>query len=104
MAFTASITVNNGDFICAAAVAGQGIALQPTFIAHEYIHRGELVPVLPDYTLPVTPAFALYPPTRHLSYRVRAFIDHLAAHFAGQPYWDADCDDIVASAQAGTDS
>jgi len=65
--------------------------LQPTFIAGEQISRGELQPVLTDYQWPVTPAYAIYPPTRHLSYRVREFIDYLAEYFAGVPYWDRDC-------------
>ena len=29
---------------------------------------------------------------RHLSYRVREFIDFLVAYFAETPYWDRDCD------------
>ena len=81
--------------ISSMAAAGRGIALQPTFIAHEYVSSGKLVPLLTDYTWPVTPAYAIYPPTRHLSYRVRAFIDYLAAHFSGTPYWDADCDELT---------
>ena len=63
-------SVNSGDFLCAAAAAGLGLVIQPTFIAHASIRRGELVPVLADFHWPVTPAYAIYPPTRHLSYRV----------------------------------
>jgi len=82
---------SSGDFLCAAAKEGLGIVLQPTFIAGELISRGELTPVLTAYQWPVTPAYAIYPPTRHLSYRVREFIDFLAGYFAGVPYWDRDC-------------
>ena len=46
--------------------------------ASEAIRRGMLVPVLTDYDWPLSPAYAVYPPTRHLSYRVRALIDFLA--------------------------
>jgi DNA-binding transcriptional LysR family regulator len=46
------------------------------------------VPVLADYTWPELAAYAVYPPTRHLSSRVRAFIDFLADRLAGEPYWD----------------
>ena len=52
----------------------------------------ELEKVLQDYEWPPTPAWAVYPPTRHLSYRVRAFIDYLASKFEGVPYWDEECD------------
>jgi DNA-binding transcriptional LysR family regulator len=87
-----AMTASSGDFLCEAAVRGLGIVLQPTFIAGERICNGELVPILRDYEWPVTPAYAVYPPTRHLSYRVRAFIDFLAEQFAGVPHWDEECD------------
>lgn len=85
------MVASSGDFLCAAATQGLGIALQPTFIAGEAISRGELEPVLTDYVWPVSPAYAVYPPTRHLSYRVREFIDFVADYFAGTPYWDEEC-------------
>ncbi len=87
-----AMTASNGDFINAVAAKGFGIVCQPTFIAGEKICSGELVPVLTDYEWPVTPAWAVYPPTRHLSFRVRAFIDFLVEKFSGTPYWDEDCD------------
>ncbi len=88
-----AMTVSSGDFICEQAIRGRGIAMQPTFIAGEYVASGALVPLLTDYEWPVTPAFAVYPPTRHLSYRVRAFIDFLAETFSGTPDWDRACGD-----------
>lgn len=88
----AVMTASSGDFLCAAAEQGLGIAMQPTFIAADAIRRGDLIPVLSEYQWPVTPAYAIYPPTRHLSYRVRAFIDFLADYFSGEPPWDKDCE------------
>jgi DNA-binding transcriptional LysR family regulator len=86
-----AMTATSGDFLCAAAIQGLGIVMQPTFIAGAAISKGDLVPILTDYDWPITPAYAVYPPTRHLSYRVREFIDFLAGHFTGRPYWDEDC-------------
>ncbi len=86
------MTASSGDFLANAAAHGMGLVIQPTFIASESIRRGTLVPVLTDYEWPVTPAYAVYPPTRHLSYRVRAFIDFLAERFSGTPQWDRDCE------------
>lgn len=82
---------NSGDFLCRAAAADLGIVMQPTFIAHSAIRSGALVPILTDVHWPVTPGYAVYPPTRHLSFRVRAFIDYLVENFSGRTAWDKDC-------------
>ena len=83
-----AMACSSGDFLCDAAIQGLGIVMQPTFIAGAAVCRGDLVPVLPQYDWPASPAWAVYPPTRHLSYRVRAFIDFLSEYFAGTPAWD----------------
>jgi DNA-binding transcriptional LysR family regulator len=90
------MTASSGDFLANAAAHGMGVVIQPTFIASQAIRSGKLVPVLTDYSWPISPAYAVYPPTRHLSYRVRAFIDFLAEKFAGIPQWDRDCAPPVA--------
>jgi DNA-binding transcriptional LysR family regulator len=82
------LKANNGDFLLRAAVAGEGVIMHPTFYLHEAVGRGELVPLLTDYAWPEISAYALYPQTRHLSPRVRAFVDYLAERFAGTPPWD----------------
>ncbi len=81
---------NNGDFLRQAAVAGAGLLLSPSFIVYESLRRGELVVVLPEYRHEELHAYALYPQTRHLSLRVRAFVDFLVERYAGVPYWDHD--------------
>ena len=85
-----AMTASSGDFLANVAAHGLGLIIQPTFIASEAIRRGNLVPVLTDYQWPIASAYAVYPPTRHLSYRVRAFIDFLAEKFAGTPQLDRD--------------
>ena len=79
---------NNGDFMCQIAAAGHAITRQPNFILYRAIEQGSLVPILTDYTWAGVNAYAVYPQTRHLSHRVRAFVDFLAQRFAGTPYWD----------------
>ena len=91
-----AIRSSSGDFLTNAASHGLGVVIQPTFLAAEAIRRGNLVPVLTNVKWPTAPAYAVYPPTRHLSYRVRAFIDFLAERFAGTPQWDRDCDELSA--------
>lgn len=87
-----TLTATSGDFLCAAAIRGMGITMQPTFIVGTAIARGELLPVLTDYQWPVSPAYAVYPATRYLSSRVRKLIDYLADYFSGDLPWDEDCE------------
>lgn len=84
----AHMVASNGEFLRDAAIAGEGIALQPSFIVYRAVASGELVPVLTDYRWPQIELHALYPPTRRLARRVRTFIDMLAARFPREPYWD----------------
>jgi DNA-binding transcriptional LysR family regulator len=91
-----TMRASSGDFLANSAAHGLGVVIQPTFIAAEAIRRGTLVPMLEDYQWPVSPAYAVYPPTRHLSHRVREFIDFLVKRFEGVPQWDRDCDTLNA--------
>ncbi len=83
-----SMQSNSGNYLRDAAIAGLGILRQPTFIAYDAIKKKELVPILQDYEIPRVNAYAIYPPTRHLSQRVRTFIDFLVDRYAGEPYWE----------------
>ena len=82
------LKASTGEFLKEAAVEGQGIILVPTFIAYKEIESGTLVPLLKEYNTPQINAYAIYPQTRHLSQRVRAFVDLLVKRFEGTPYWD----------------
>jgi DNA-binding transcriptional LysR family regulator len=82
------VQANNGDCLRQAAELGHGIVLGPSFILHPAIEGGKLTPLLTAFRWPTLNAYAVYPRTRHLSHRVRAFVDFLAERFAGVPYWD----------------
>jgi DNA-binding transcriptional LysR family regulator len=77
---------NNGRMLVALAVAGLGIALEPDFIVAPEIRTGRLVPLLPAYRPATAPVWAVYPSRRHLSAKVRAFVDFLATRYAN-PEW-----------------
>jgi DNA-binding transcriptional LysR family regulator len=79
---------NNGDALYHAALAGLGIVINPTFIVGEALRDGRLVPVLPGWDVPMLSVNAVYPPNRFLPAKTRGFIDHLAACFGPEPYWD----------------
>ena len=70
---------NNGEMLAALAAQGAGVTLEPDFIVEPLIASGRLVPILVGYEVPPIPIHAAYPSRRHLSAKVRAFIDHLVA-------------------------
>ena len=75
---TGTLKANNGDVLETAMLAGLGVSLQPTFIAARDLQAGRLVAVMPDYVDESASVYAVYPHSRHLSAKVRAFIDFLA--------------------------
>jgi len=87
------LRINNGDAVLAAARAGQGIALLPSFICGDDLRAGRLTRVLPGWVQAGAPAVhAIYPARRNLSPKVRVFVDYMAACFGPAPYWDAGLD------------
>ncbi len=77
---------NDGQVLRAAALDGLGILVQPTYIIYDDIVAGRLVPVLDDWDLPRLTINLAYPSRKHLSAKVRSFIDFMAAHFAKMDY------------------
>lgn len=77
---------DNGDVMVEAAAAGIGLVYVPDFLAVGALRRGELVSVLPEWLHEQTALWALYPHTRHLSAKVRLFIDFLVERFAEVPW------------------
>ncbi|BAM92741.1 transcriptional regulator [Bradyrhizobium oligotrophicum S58] len=75
------LCVNNAEVLRDVAIRGQGIALIPRFIAAEALASGALTAILSDYIAPPLALYAIYPPTRHLSVKVRLFIDFLVERF-----------------------
>lgn len=73
---------DNGDIIRLAAIMGAGIAFQPGFIVDDDLAAGRLVRVLPDWQSTEMGVYAVYPSRKHLSAKVRTFVDFLAAALA----------------------
>jgi DNA-binding transcriptional LysR family regulator len=69
------VSVNESNAAVAAVLAGLGIGQNPSFSVAPLLASGELVQVLPDWTRPALPIYVVYPPNRHLSAKVRAFVD-----------------------------
>lgn len=79
---------NSGDFVAEAAVRGAGIAFEPAFIVGPEVRAGRLVPLLQEFTPEPLPIYAVYPSRKHLSAKVRLFVDFLVAAYAGTRDWD----------------
>ena len=76
-------TANSPEMLTQLARAGAGIAAAADHFAEPHVARGELVPVLPDWNLPPSPAWAVFPGRRLMPARTRVFLDALAAEFVG---------------------
>lgn len=76
------IRADNGDMLRLAALSGAGLILQPEFIVAGDLAAGRLVRVLPDWTSAELGIHALYPSRKHLSAKVRTFIDFVGERLA----------------------
>lgn len=85
---TGKFSASNGDAIRLAAIAGRGLALQPTFIVGEDISAGRLQLVLGDYEVEPMGLYAVYAHRKYLSGKVRTFVDFLDGYFGSPPYWE----------------
>lgn len=76
------LSLNEANAHMAAVLAGLGVSQVALFGAAPHLARGELVQVLADWDRPPIPLHIVYPPNRHLSAKVRAFVDWAAALFS----------------------
>jgi DNA-binding transcriptional LysR family regulator len=82
------LAANNMQMLLAAALAGAGVAFGPSFVFGQSIAAKDLVALLPDHKTSELAIHAVYPTKRHVSLKLRRFIDHLSASFADTPSWD----------------
>jgi len=80
---------NNGDVLVEAAIAGAGIAVQPTFIAGAAIAAGKLRRILPGCEPDPLGLYAVYAHRKLLASKVRCFVDFMDGYFGTPPYWDS---------------
>ena len=84
-----ALKANNGDALVAAAVAGQGIVYQPTFILGDDIRAGRLVALTLDHPpLSLPGVFAAFPALRRPPAKVRAIVDFFAGRLGSAPWED----------------
>ena len=89
IAIQGTLKANNGDALVAAAIAGQGIVYQPTFLVAREIRAGLLIPLKLDLDpVELDGIFAIYPADRRPPAKVRATIDFLAERLGPVPPWE----------------
>ncbi|WEX08194.1 LysR family transcriptional regulator [Chelativorans sp. AA-79] len=77
------VSTNEAITYIAAAKAGAGLVQAPFFMVRDAFADGSLQPVLTDWTRDPMPLFVVYPPNRHLSNKLRVFVDWIANLLAG---------------------
>jgi len=84
-----SLHSNNGDLLAEAAAQGAGIVFEPAYIVGPDVRAGRLVPLLQDFVPPPVPIYAVYPSRKHLSAKVRLFVDFLVERFSRAEDWSS---------------
>ncbi len=83
------LRADNGEVVRDACVAGLGIAQSSAWCVYEQLASGELVEILTDYpSVSDTSIWAVYPSSRLLALKVKAFVDFLAGFYGEPPYWE----------------
>ncbi|MEO8626478.1 MAG: LysR substrate-binding domain-containing protein [Betaproteobacteria bacterium] len=83
-----NLRLNDDEALSQAVLGGLGVALLPTFIIGQELQNGRLQSVLSEYVAMEREIYTVYLRNRHLSAKVRAFIDFLVDRFGPEPYWD----------------
>ncbi|PKI03482.1 LysR family transcriptional regulator [Glaciecola sp. 33A] len=80
---------DNGEAVRDACINGLGITINSKWSVYKHLSNGDLIQILNDYPIASDAAiWAIYPSSRLLAPKVRAFIDYFTEHFGGTPYWE----------------
>lgn len=72
------VAVDDGNAYLEAGIAGLGVLWLPDYMAKAPLARGELVPLLQSWQMDPMPLYVAYPPNRHVSIKLRVFIEWVA--------------------------
>lgn len=85
---TGNLDTDNGEVLTGWCLQGAGLALKSMWEVGDLIAEGRLKRILPDWTPPAHGVYALYPHSRLLPPRVRAFLDFMVEIYGPKPYWE----------------
>jgi len=83
-----SLQANVADALRIAALSGLGLVILPTYMVGQDIRKNRLQAVLTEYVPAPLEIHAVYPHRKHLSAKVRTFVDFLHERFHPKPYWE----------------
>jgi DNA-binding transcriptional LysR family regulator len=95
-----NLLANSANALRLAAVHGQGLAMAPGFLFADDIKSGRLIPILTEFSSTEHAINVIYPHRRHLSAKVRSFIDLVTRRYHEDPSWADPCK--ACSAKSGT--
>ncbi|GFM82551.1 LysR family transcriptional regulator [Pseudomonas cichorii] len=72
------LAVDDGNAYLAAGLSGMGVLWLPDYMSKAHLERGDLVPLFKDWRMDAMPMYVAFPPNRHISLKLRVFIDWVA--------------------------
>ena len=95
-------TANSPELLLRLSRLGAGITMLPDHYAAPYMQNGELIQVLPDWSLPAIPVWAVFPGRRLMPTRTRVFLDAMQAEFSGPRCQQKEAREAPARRKAGS--
>jgi LysR family transcriptional regulator for bpeEF and oprC len=80
------IALNDSNAYVQAGLAGLGVIQMTDYLVTQHVAAGRMVQLLPDWTSEPLPVHIVYPQNRHLSAKVRVFVEWVSDLFANHPY------------------
>lgn len=88
VSLTHRLRMNNSLALREAVLQGAGVMLTPSFVVGADIRAGRLTAVLTDYTAMEVSIYAVYPQRKHLSPKIRAFVEFMTEQIHDPPHWE----------------
>lgn len=76
------LSIDDGNAYLTAGLAGLGVLWLPDYMARDHVLAGRLTPLFADWRIDPMPLHIAYPPNRHMSRKLRVFIDWVTALMA----------------------
>lgn len=92
------IALNDSNAYVQAGLAGLGIVQMTDYLLMKHVQAGAMVRILPDWTSDPLPIHVVYPQNRHLSAKVRVFVEWVSELFANHPYMHMGAQPLPAAA------